>query len=311
MRKYHVLTILTLILTVVLLGTCVREPFRIKAAEANQREMYVLKGARIYAEQCVQCHGPRGEGSVGMPLNRAELQADHRTAGGKATYDKIYAAADQGRPGFTDHPLWAKAQDGKWISYTAMAAWGRAAGGPLDEEALKAVTLFVMKPARDQWSLIGDIDLAPLPPPEYAVDETGKLPLPDAQGVDPATNERAKELLRNRTHTQCLNCHFIGARGAKTGPDLTHLGSWGVDRAFVERFIKYANQPLPNEADRYVVPHSERMPAYWSENRAVSGPQVNLAKPVVSEGPYFMLRFREKFSQDEVSTLASYLLGQK
>jgi mono/diheme cytochrome c family protein len=302
---------MTIVLTVFLLGTCVREPFRMRAEEVRGREAYVLKGARIYAEQCVQCHGPRGEGSVGMPLNRAELKVDYTTAGGKAIYDKIYMAVDQGRPGSVDHPLWAKAPDGKWISYTAMAGWGRAAGGPLDEEALKAVTLFVMKPQGDQWSLIGDIDLAPIPGADYTVDESGKLPLPDAQGVDPAINERAKELLRHRTHTQCLNCHLVGARGAKVGPDLTLFGRWGVDQAFVERFIKYANQPLPNEADRYVLPHAERMPAYWSANRAVIGPALNLEKPVVSEGPYYMLRFREKFTQEEVSALATYLLGLK
>ncbi|HYF95405.1 MAG TPA: c-type cytochrome [Symbiobacteriaceae bacterium] len=310
-RKYRILTMLTLVLTFFLLGNCFREPFRLRAAEKRQRGEYVLKGAAVYAEQCVQCHGPRGEGVVGMPLNRSELKVDDRSPAGAPLYEKIYSAVDQGRPGTVDHPLWSRTPDGKWISYTAMAAWGSSSGGPLSEEDLRAVTLFVMNPAGDQWSLIGDVDLAPLPPPDYSVGADGLLPLPDAQGVDKATDDAAKGLLRNRTHTQCLNCHFVGTRGAKLAPDLTQVGSWGIDREFLERFITYANLPLPNEQDRYVVPHDERMPAYWSENRAVTGPALNLAKPVASEGPYFMLRFREKFTEEEVSTLATYLLGLK
>ncbi|HWI61949.1 MAG TPA: cytochrome c [Symbiobacteriaceae bacterium] len=310
-RKYLILSVLTGLLTLILLGSCIREPFRLKAAEARHREEYVLKGARIYAEQCVQCHGPRGEGNVGMPLNRTDLKVDDRTPAGKTAYDKLYKAVDQGRPGNTDHPLWAKAPDGKWISYTAMAAWGTAAGGPLHEEALRAVTLFIMKPEGDQWSLVGDIDLAPVPDPEYGVGPDGLLPLPDAPDLPKETNEAAKALLRHRTHTQCLNCHFVGNRGAKLGPDLTQLGTWGLDQAFLERFLQYANLALPGEADRYVVPHDERMPAYWSDNRAVTGPAVSLAKPVTSQGPYFMLRYRGKLTPEEVSTLARYLLGLK
>jgi hypothetical protein len=60
-----------------------------------------------------------------------------------------------------------------------------------------------------------------------------------------------------------------------------------------------------------VVPHDERMPVYWTANRATTGPELNLSNNVVSEGPYFMLRFRPKLSQQEVSTLATYLLGLK
>lgn len=309
-RKYHIIIWLTLVLSVLLLGTCVREPFRMQAAETRQREEYVLKGARIYGEQCVQCHGPRGEGSVGMPLNRAALRGDERTAAGKTTYDMIVQAVAQGRPGSAD-VRWSRAPDGHLVSYTAMAAWGQEYGGPLNVEALRALALFIMNPKGDQWSLVGDIDLAPLPEPDYTPDEKGQLPLPDAQGVDEATNAAAKTLLRNRTRSQCLNCHFIGARGGKIGPDLSTVGNWGLEQQFLEDFIKYANQPMHHEADQTVLSHADRMPTYWSQNRAVRGPALDLSAPVVSEGPYFMLRFRERLTQEEVSVLARYLMGLK
>jgi hypothetical protein len=246
-----------------------------------------------------------------MPLNRTELKVDDRLPAGKAVYDKLYTAVDKGRPGNADHPSWAKTPDGKWISYTAMAAWGWAAGGPLNEEAVRAVTLFIMNPKGDQWSLVGDVDLAPLAAPDYTPGADGQIPLPEAPGVDAATNAAAKALLRDRTRTQCLNCHFVGSRGAQVAPDLTQFGKWGLDREFVERWLQYANLPVPMEQDRYVVPHDERMPVYWTANRATTGPELNLSNPVVSEGPYFMLRFRPKLSPQEVSTLATYLLGLK
>lgn len=310
-RKYKVITLMTGLLTLLLLGNCIREPFRMKAAEAQQREEYVLKGARIYAEQCVQCHGPRGEGSVGMPLNRTALKIDDRTPAGRAVYDMLYQAVNQGRKGNENHVQWERTPDGRWISYTAMAAWGKEYGGPLDEEALRAVTLFIMNPGGEQWSLIGDIDLAPTATADYTPDETGRVPLPDARDVDPAINARAKELLQNRTKTQCLNCHFIGTRGAKVGPDLTQVGKWGLDREFLEQFLAFANQPLPDETERFVVPHDKRMPVYWSANRAVTGPSLSLDQPVTSEGPYYMLRFHHKLSKEEISVLATYLLGLK
>lgn len=309
-RKYKVMTLLTALLTLVLLGSCLREPFRLKAAQAKEREDYVLKGARVYAEQCVQCHGPRGEGSIGMPLNRAALQVDDRSPGGTPVYERITKAIAEGRAG-SETVKWAKAPDGRWVSYTAMAAWGKEYGGPLDVEEVRALALFIMKPEGDQWSLIGDGDLAPLAAADYTPDATGQLPLPDGQGLDEATNVAAKALLRDRTTTQCLNCHFVGTRGAKFGPDLSYVSTWGVDQAFLEKFIAYANNGLPTDTDRYVIPHSERMPVYWSANRAVNDPQLDLTSPVASEGPYFMLRFRSRLTEEQIAVLAKYLLAPK
>jgi mono/diheme cytochrome c family protein len=310
-RKYRIITTLTLVLTVILLGSCIREPFRMRAAAEQQRQQYVAKGAAVYAQNCVQCHGPRGEGSVGMPLNRAALRMPADSAAGRAEYDRLYQTIWQGRPGNLEHPRWVRTPDGKWLSFTAMPAAGKAAGGSLDEEEARALTLFIMAPGGSQWALVGDAKAAPFDPPSHQAAADGAMPLPDAQGVDPAVNSTAKALLMDMSRVQCLTCHMVGSQGAKTGPDLTRLGSWGVDQAFVEQFIKYGNLPAASEADRTVVPHDQRMPVYWMDSRPVTGPETNLQQPLVSEGPYYMTRFQGRLTDEEVAILAQYLMGLK
>jgi mono/diheme cytochrome c family protein len=311
-RKYRIISLLSVVLAVLLLGNCFREPFRMNAAVERQHEEYVLKGAKVYAQNCVQCHGPRGEGVVGMPLNRTVYKVDYQSTAGKSVYDLLYKTVDAGRPGNANHFQWEKAPDGKWISYSTMPAWGTANGGPLDADYLKAVTLFIMNPDGEQWSIVGDTDLAPFQDPDYGKDEkTGLIPLPDSN-VDAATNASAKALLSNLTKSQCLTCHTIGPKGAKIGPDLTNVGSWGIDQAFLENWIKYANLPAGNAEDKTpAMAHDQRMPVYWSANRATISPEPTFKDRTVSEGPYFMPRFKGRLTDEEISTIAKYLLGLK
>lgn len=311
-RKYNIMMLLSVVLAVVLLGSCVREPFRMVSAEERQHEEYVLKGAKVYAENCTQCHGPRGEGVVGMPLNRAVFKVDQNSPAGKQQYDMIVQTLKQGRKGNDNNYQWEKQADGKFLSYTTMPAWGRDFGGPLDDDYIHAVATFIMNPTGEQWNIVGDTELAPFQPADYTKDANGVIPLPDAQGVDSATNAAAKTLLNNLSRSQCLTCHTIGTRGAKIGPDLTHVGSWGLDQKFLEDWIKYANSPQANAEDKTpAMPHDQRMPAYWSANRAATTPSVMLNNPIKSEGPYFMPRFKGKLTDEEISTLAKYLMGLK
>lgn len=303
-RKYKILSLLSVVLAVLLLGTCVREPFRMNTAVYRQHEEYVLKGAKVYAENCVQCHGPRGEGVIGMPLNRAEFRVDYESPAGRDVYNLLYNTLKMGRPGNPDHYQWVKAPDGKWISYTVMPAWHKDFGGPLDDDYIKALTLFIMKDDPDgvQWNMIGS-DEAPIPAPVFMVEGETEIPLPDSN-VDPATNAAAKALLRNLGKSQCLTCHTVGSRGGKIGPDLTNTGSWGIDQTFLEDWIKYASGPK-------AMPHDQRMPVYWSQNRATKTNELDLRTKVISEGPYFMPFFEGRLSDAEISTIAKYLLGLK
>lgn len=309
-RKYKIISLLTAILAVLLVGNCFREAPRMAAAEARQHEEYVMKGARVYAENCVQCHGPRGEGVVGMPLNREVFKQDYQSSKGRQQYDMIVQTLQQGRKGNNEHYQWVKTPSGEWLSYTTMPAWGRDFGGPLDDDYIKALALFIMNPSGEQWGFIGDNTVAPFQPIDIEPDATGKTPLPNAQ-VDEATNAAAQALLRNTTKTLCLTCHTIGAKGGKVGPDLTHAGSWGFDQKFLEDWIKYAGMPTPNETDKTVIPHNLRMPVYWSANRASTSPEPNLKDKIVSEGPYYMPRFVGKLTNEEIATIAKYLMGLK
>lgn len=308
-RKYKVLSLLTAFLLVLLGGVGVREYFRMGAAEARQFDEYVLKGARTYAMNCVQCHGPRGEGVIGMPLNLKEHQIDYQSPAGKEIYNELYEAILQGRPGNDAHFQWERTDDGKWISYTAMPAWGKEYGGSLDEDYIKALTLFIMKPGGDQWNLVGDTQLAPYQEVDLQADESGQIPLPDS--ADTEVNAAAQALLRDIPRSQCLTCHIIGAKGAYIGPDLSQVGSWGVDREFLENWIQYSS-PDPSDDERPgAMAHEERMPVYWSANRATVTPELNLENPVLSEGPYYMPRFKDKLTDEEITILSRYLLGLK
>lgn len=297
-------------LALLLVGIALREPSRMATAEYRQQEEYVLKGAAIYAESCAQCHGPRGEGSVGMPLNRTDFRVDPESPAGREIYRLLSEAIARGREGNADHPQWERVQttEGKeaWLSYTAMPAWSTEYGGSLDEDQVKALTLFIMQndPGGAQWNLIGATGIAEIPPADLTPDESDEIPLPDAV-VDSATNAAAKALLRNVGQSQCLTCHALGTRGGKVGPDLTRLGSWGMDQEFLEFWIKNASGPD-------AVPHEERMPIYWSVNRARNGPQLDLSAPTVSAGPYYMPPAMEDMLTDEqIAILSKYLLGLK
>lgn len=308
-RKYKIISLLAMLLAFILLGNCAREYWRMEATAERQHEEYVLKGAKVYAQNCVQCHGPRGEGVIGLPLNRTDFKVDPDSPAGKTQYALIYNTLNQGRTGNKNHFQWVKAPDGKWISYSEMPAWGKANGGPLDEDYLKAVTLFIMKEDGSQWSLVGDPDLAPFQA-SFLEDPDGSLPLPDSEAKD--VDAAAKALLRNRSKSQCLNCHTVGPRGSKIGPDLSHVGSWGIDQTFLENWIKYANRPAPTDADQTpAMPHDQRMPFYWSANRATTQPDLNLKNGVISEGPYFMPRFKGKLTDEEITIISKYLLGLK
>lgn len=290
-RKYRVLILLSVALSVLLLSNCGREYFRIEAAVERQTEEYVALGALLYAQNCVQCHGPRGEGVIGMPLNRKENKLDIKTTAGKQVYDVLYQAIAAGRPGNSSHPQWDRTPDGKWISYTTMPAWHIDKGGPMNDHHIRGLATFIML---GNWDDIGEeIPDANLDP---------KVALPSSG--DPSLDASAHALLNNYSKSLCLTCHAIGAKGGHVGPDLSKVGAWGVDEAFLKTWIRRASGPN-------ALPHDERMPVYWSSSRAVAGPDLVLGpdKQVVSEGPYQMPVV--DLTDEELDIIVRYLLSLK
>jgi mono/diheme cytochrome c family protein len=321
-RKYKIITLLSVLLSVLLLGNCVREYYRMEAAVVRQEEEYVLKGAKVYAENCMTCHGPKGEGSVGLTLNKPEFQKDWKSTDGKEIYNMLTKTIKEGRKSNSDHPQWVKQPDGHYLSYTTMPAWGKDFGGPLDDHFIKAVTLFIMNPSGEQWE--GMVDQFTPPNGLDQVKDKNKLTF---KNQDDPNNAAAIALLKDVKKSQCLSCHSLGVTyegapiGGKVGPDLSKLGAWGVDEEWLVKWISYANQPNKKDADQTpAMAHDERMPIYWHANRTVGGadektgaPKVDLSfKSVAPEGtPYFMPRFKGKLTDDEIRSIAKYLLTLK
>lgn len=305
-RKYVVLTLFSLILIGLFVFNLGRELWpwgsRLDVALAQDRDEYAVKGAKLYALNCMQCHGPRGEGVVGMPLNREDLQGDPTDSKFSQRYDSLRSTIANGRPG-TTVPTWVKVEDGtpggSWASYSQMPAWGREAGGPLDEHNVKALVYFIMMggqeprnqdPDSTYWGVVGS-DIAPAQPMNV------EALLPDAKGMDPQQNETAKQTIKDRG---CLNCHSIGSRGAKIGPDLSYVGDWGVDADFLREWIRKPS----------AMPTDKRMPVYWSQHRSVGQkPDFDKNKRVIPAVETKMPDLNLK--DQDLDLIVKYLLGQK
>lgn len=276
-RTYLVVIVLSWALVVLWAVYWAFENRRMEATARAYTEELIAQGVEVYAANCTICHGPLGEGVVGPRLNRPELRGDPNQD--KETYDFIYNTVARGRPGSVT-TRWVRLPSGEWASFTQMPSWGQAYGGPLNEQALRAVTYFIMA---GDWNQVN----AHIP----AARLEGELP--DAQGVPAEVNARAKQLVREKL---CLTCHTIGSVGGHIGPDLTHVGSWGVDAAFLKQWIK--NPPaMVNRAPVWFSNHGGIPPSGKPEGTRVDyGPTVMPVLPLADE---------------ELDIVVQYLLGLK
>lgn len=241
-KRYLAVTVLAWLVIILLGWYFVYDIPRMERAEAEHKEKLAEIGALLYAQNCVVCHGPQGEGVVGPPLNKEAFRGD--PSENKSVYDLIHKTLNNGRPG-TSAPRWVRLETGQWASYTAMPTWGRDNGGPLNEEMLAAITHFIMI---GDWNEVGQH----IPPPKPWVDKQGNYlwdKFPDGQGISKEASQAGKEIFVNRG---CVGCHTIGSAGGNVGPDLSKVGSWGVDREFLHQWI--ADPPAMKE----------RAPRYWS-----------------------------------------------
>lgn len=305
-RKYLALSVLSFLVIALFLVTCAREPWRMTAAAERQDHEWAALGAKLYAQNCMQCHGAKGQGVVGMPLNRKEFQGNPNDSKYKDTYLFLYNTIANGRPG-SIIPTWVKQPDGRWLSYTKMPAWFKDAGGPFDENMVRAVTYFIMlgnKPSdlTDEtspsfWDSVGSDKF----PPQPVKDPEGKTQLPKAQGLTDAENQEAWNIITKKAVPTCLACHSIGTRGGAVGPDLTYVGSWGVDADFLKAWI----------SDPTKMPQDRRLPVFWSKHRLETGPTPVLKDPVLPQVTTQMPPFKDRLSPQELDLLVRYLLGLK
>lgn len=247
-RKLILSVILMLILVALTIAYVALEPGRQAAAAKRQQDEAVTKGTRLYAGLCMSCHGPRGAGAVGTPLDRAVFRQ-----GGpdelKGSAELLREIIRSGRSG-TAVPSFLRAADGAWISRTAMPPWSQERGGPLTAQEIDDVVAFIQygdwnKPAAS----------APRPKLE------GQPPV--AQSLSAQDAERGLELFRAKA---CLSCHALGNMGGKQGPDLSQVGGWR-DADYLRNWIK---DPSKVDRSNYI----------WS-----SGQKVSMGKPAMPAVP--------------------------
>lgn len=288
-RRYIIVIGLTWALVAVLAFYMFLEPRRLPAAQSQYVNRQLSAGRVLYAENCANCHGPAGEGVVGPPLNRSALRGQPTDL--PDTFTLITSTVSEGRPGSAD-PRWVRLKNGAFASYTGMNAWSQSKGGSLNQQQIEAIATFIML---GDWHSVAEV----VPPPILPTLAGGTVDrsrvyalMPDAQGLSSQQNQAAKELLRAKT---CIQCHTVGRIGGQFGPDLTKVGTWGIDQPFLEAWIK--NPPRVKE----------RAPRYWSNYGAP--PLSNLSEAPTDRSiplghpqmPVLAL------SEQEVTTLAAYL----
>ncbi len=185
-----------------------RQPQKVAAFE----EEAVLRGSYEFASnQCFRCHGPNGEGGVGLPLNKT---ADIRARDAKDPF--IIKTISRGRLG-TQMPHWLKEE-----------------GGPLDSEQIQALRAFILDGTH--WGQYYDFDPkrpkeatpAPGKAQEYEYDPNGKTWKPTANflkdhGLLPPC-EDADIACKGKLvfNLPCVACHNTNTE-TKIGPGLAGI----------------------------------------------------------------------------------------
>ena len=313
-RTYVVVISLAWLLILLLIGYAIYDPFRMDRAAARQQDEAINDGAQIYATNCMVCHGPNGEGVVGKPLNRSDLRGDQQS--NPDAYRLITEAVKAGRPGSTN-PHWVQLSDGSWASFTAMPAWSRDYDGPLNEQQVADVVTFIMQ---GDWGLVNEytppFNKGALSPEKAAAipdNEAAKNPevlaqLPKPKGVSDSEYQQAQQLIGKYA---CLSCHTVGSVGSGIGPNLSNVGSWGVDEQFLTTWIHDAPSV------------QERAPVYWSNfqnpvavlSHVPGGEGLDQGQPLPSKVPLGATAMPSFAAQGmtpaEAQQIADYLLNLK
>ncbi|MBE3597385.1 MAG: c-type cytochrome [Limnochordaceae bacterium] len=277
-RTYIVVTVLSWALVVLWGAYWARENSRMAATAATFKAQLIDQGATIYAQNCVICHGPLGEGVVGPSLNRDALRGDPENDAD--TYRFVYDTVSRGRPGSVV-TRWQMLPNGELASFSQMPSWSSENGGPLNEQELRAVTYFIMA---GNWN---DVNLR-IPQAKL------EGPLPKAEGVPPEVQQQAEQVIRQKL---CLTCHTIGQVGGHIGPDLTHVGSWGVDQAFLKEWIK--NPPAKQH----------RAPVWFSNSAGIDPKTGQPSGTRIEYGPTTMPVLG--LTDQELEVVTRYLMGLK
>ncbi len=267
-------------------------------------------GAKLFALNCSQCHGPKGEGAIGPALVRPEWRADVAGFDLNGTSTFLHQVIQRGQhspqPGIQ------------------MPAWSKDYGGPFNDEEINSVISFIIYGNWDEALQFTSSPnyVAELPPNDAqkakypsAASDALKAKYPNAANdktqadnlkVEGAKNdEELRKILGNNKPGEqlqglkqliqtkgCINCHAFGSAGSTLGPSLSQVGS-RRDADWLYRWIENPAVVIP--ADRG--PNLE--PWFSKDNRTKLWPM----------NPTFMPTI--KMTDEERHTIVDYLKDLK
>lgn len=219
MQTKIIIGTIAFMLTMIILGfVALREPARMETFTDAYQGRSVERGAMAFANNCATCHGVNGRaeecfdassgeptGCVGRPLNNADLLCGDRPQRLEATgwtgskMNFIQSAVAAGRAG------------------TQMPAWSQDFGGPLQQNEVRNVTLFVLN--WENEDLCGDQE--EVEAPEWPL-QVSDLPEGDPEAGQQTYNSFG-----------CQGCHGDpeGAEdSASIGPWLGDIADIGAER---------------------------------------------------------------------------------
>lgn len=216
-------TIAILISSVILLVVGFGENTKLKESEIQQQAEAIEVGAKLYTDNCSECHGLHGEGVFGPPFNDEAFfttrLADVGWPGSMEEY--IVATASSGRPVSTRPDQWPGKPDSIW----KMPAWSTDYGGPLRPDQIKSIAAYIMN-----WA----------PTATGEIPEPTVLDLPGLRLADPTIRGKAVFL-----KSGCIACHTIeGVSTGAVGPELTHVGTNAETRVAGETAEQYIHASI-------------------------------------------------------------------
>lgn len=212
-RQVTTFVTLFMITALIVLMYMIFEPQRRAAASHEQQVASVERGAKLYADNCVVCHGATGQGiaGAGFPLN---IPTNHNAD--EARLKVLRAVIERGRPNST----------GKLPN---MPAWLETENGAFNSQMIDDVLNFIHYGDFNEVPRIlaaNGTPVAALPtPPGLGTPNggaAGGAAAPVAAGSDPGAAVFQK--------AGCVNCHMISPefpKGGAIGPNLTGIASHG------------------------------------------------------------------------------------
>jgi mono/diheme cytochrome c family protein len=203
-------TIVALLTAALVLQAAVHEGARMERQQRRHLASAIEVGADLYESNCRTCHGSRGEGvgQLGPALADKKFFTERiDETGWQGTLEAyIIASSSHGRLMAT-RPMYAGNE-----TTAVMAPWLDRYGGPLREDQIRAIAVFVMN-----WesTALGRVELI-------------ELEVPKTNLSDPRTLSRGKEVFL----AHCAQCHLIAnvSQPQQKGPELTHIGTAALSR---------------------------------------------------------------------------------